>query len=226
MAYSFGALTNPLDLGEHFEQIGASPAGGFTTENSIGKDRLGNYIAATNQQRNKKSELVISFRAINPDGGMVDIVLGGVGGAGEWVATKVTVRQVNNADAIVSVTLHQHDGNGNLHLAQKYTVSLPLSGYGVTANPITGLAGDDCADNCVSMEWSAEIMHKDKTNRLNDHLVGFSQGCRIDCTQTYVDNAETLTADPNWFIDSDVPSDDAEDTRSRVLRGHTFLAAD
>ena len=221
MTYSFGALTNPLTLGDDFEQIGASPAGGFTTENSVGKNRLGNFIDATNQQRNKKTEMVINFRAINPDGATANITLGGVGGEA-WVPTKVSVRQVNNLDAIVEVTIHKNDDNANLHIAQSFIVALPLCGYGITANPITGVDGEDCADNCIGMEWTAEISHKDKTDRLNDHLVGFSNGCIINCKQTYVDDQGVIEADDGWHIDSDIPSDDHDDTRSRIVSAHFF----
>lgn len=223
MTYSFGALTNPLTLGANFEQIGASPAGGFATQNSVGKNRLGNFIPATNQQRNSKTEIVVSFRAILPAGATANITLGGVGGEA-WVPTKVTVKQVNNLDAIIQVTLHKNAANNNLHITQSFVVALPSCGYGVTANPITGVEGDDCVDNCISMDWSAEIAHVDKGNRLNDHLVGFSQGCIVNCTQTYVDDGAAIEADDDWFIDSDISSDDAEDTRSRVVTGHTFIA--
>lgn len=235
MAYSFGANLTALDLEtlfpdlgdtDKFEFLGASPAGGKETTNSVSRDRKGNYITATNQQRNEVANFTLTFKAIVPDGVEAEVVLGDIGGEDKFVVTRVMVRQTNTGDAVIEVTMHQHAEGENLHLQQKYTVAIPTSGYGITANPIDVAPGGALKINCIGMEWTAEVQHVDKQNRVGDHLVGFSHGLLISCSQTYVDDESVISARSGWFIDSDVPSEASEDTRSRVIRGHTYQDAD
>lgn len=221
MSYKFGATDSPIDLGEHFELTGPiNPAGGTETDNWVGRNRHGDFIPATNQQRNKRTLYSVTFRAINPDGATANVILGGAAGYDGFIATRVSVRQVNVEDAIVEVQLHEHETNNNLHGPRAVTVALPTSGYGVLAAPL----GGGLSENLIGMEWVAEVGHNDRKNRLGDHLIGFSFGCRIDVMQEYVDDEASITPESGFFIDSDLPAEEGTDARTRRVSGHSFLA--
>lgn len=220
MSYSFGALDSPIDLGQDFDLERISPVGGTETDNWVGRSRHGDFIPATNQQRNKRTLYVATFRAIKPDGADPSVTLGGAEGYEGFIATRVSVRQVNTEDATVEVQLHEHDGNGSLHGPRAVAVTLPLSGYGVLAAPL----GGGLSENLIGMEWVAEIGHIDRKNRLGDHLVGFSFGCRIDVMQEYVDDEGSFSPSANYFVDSDLPAEENTDARTRRIAGHSFLA--
>lgn len=221
MAYSHGANNSPIDL-ENFELVGVSPIGGVRFDTYVGRSRLGNEIPATNQQRNKREEVVATFRAILPNGSAPQVTLGGDGSEYDgYVATRVEVDQVNTEDGTVRVTLHKNDGNSNEHSEQKSVVTLPSTGYGITATPLTG---GSPATNCIRMSFSAAMEHRDRQDRLGDHLYGFSYGCRLECSQEYVDDEGAISAAAGWFIDEDLPAEENTDARTRVVRGHSFNA--
>ncbi len=226
MAYTHGANITPVSLGENFELQGASPGGGKEFTNYVGQDKLGNFISTTNQQRNQIANFTFTYLAKVPLGATTTIELGGDGGLTGLVITRVAVRQVNNANATVELTCHQHGTTPsvNNHLdTSAFTIVLPSCGYGIVSAPLT-LASGDPPDNIVSVDWSAEVQHVDKQNRLGDHLVGASFGCRLDCSESRIDNGEAITAAAGWFLDGDVPSESNADFRTRTIRGHSFAA--
>jgi hypothetical protein len=138
----------------------------------------------------------------------------------------VAVKQVNNANAMIELVCHNHEGPVTAdHLAASaFTVALPLCGYGILSAPLT--LGESPVDNIVSVDWAAETQHVDKQNRLGDHLIGVTFGCRLSSSETRIDNGESITAAEGWFIDSNVPSDNNTDLKTRVIAGHAFQDAD
>lgn len=222
MAYDYGSngSVNGITIPVGFERHGGSPFDGHETTNVIVQNRLGDYIAATNQQRNKIYNRNINLKAINPAGVTPTFVLGGVGDADAHCLTQVAAKFINNDYATVDLTAHYHD-EGDDHIGGSFNFVVPSCGYGIIACPVFDGA---ILDNIVAMDFTAAVQHVDKQNRLGDHLVGFSFGCRVDAQITLVHNGTMPTIATGWFQDGVAVNDQNVEAVVAVIRAHTFIA--
>ncbi|HMO52306.1 MAG TPA: hypothetical protein PKE26_11880 [Kiritimatiellia bacterium] len=230
MTYKYGTLHIGdflADIGfpeAKFTLISAPSAPEQVTDNIVNQDRQGNFIAATNQQRNMRLNGRYSLKSDVPGGEALTLTLGGKS-ADTPIITSANARYVNNNYAQVDLEVHEHTGPNMIndqHLDDSaFEVVFPVLGYGIISCPVfTG----SILPNIISMDFNAAVQHVDKQDRLGDHLFGFSFGCRVDATVTLLDNDDTLTLAAGWFKDSDLRAGESLDSATRVIKAHLFIA--
>ena len=157
------------------------------------------------------------------------VILGGVGygdPGSEIVVTKVGVRQVNNGNPTLSLTVHRHTVkvDGAAHHERAYTVVLPLLGWGVNALlSVTGTIPDVVA----SANFDASVDHKDELNREGTKwLLGASTNCQLAETIQLTQGVATITLVSGWKADPTESDELNTDYANLTLKHHKSQAPD
>jgi hypothetical protein len=159
-------------------------------------------------------------------GGALALDLGGVGygdPGSEVVITKAGVRQVNNDNPRLTLTVHTHTVKVDdaAHHARKYAVTLPALDWGV--NAVLSISGT-IPDVIQSVTTEATCDHKDELNREGTKwLIGASHNGMIKETIQLTDGVASPVLNSGWKAD---PTDlDEENVKyaDNTLVHHKYL---
>jgi hypothetical protein len=167
---------------------GGGPA--LSIDNVCAKNGVGAYAPASTHTHNQKEEATLVYLAqiLGPAAVPASLKLGGTAGTG-WNVTQIKIGTENTGHAKLEVTIHRHPVSTNGHMENQVTVAFPtFNGYGAADFLESGL-GEDIQSSSITYS----IEHVDKQNNIGDHLVGRSQGAKMEGDL----KAVTDTADPD-----------------------------
>jgi hypothetical protein len=161
------------------------------------RSRLNDVLEDIDTETILEYDISIKIKEFNVSS--VKVNLGGEGYAsGEFVVTKLGVKQVLNDHPEVSITVHTHPvkNPGSKHHARKYEFTLPALDWGV--NSALSVSGAGLLD-VTSVNTECSVDHTDELNREGTKwLIGTSHNGRIEETIEIAKGHGTLTVAAGW----------------------------
>lgn len=217
--HTFGS-DDPLGYANGDWEVNSAPVTGNQDE-YVGKNRLGEFLPDTDKVFNKSEEITVEYVA-KKAGAVVPptVILGAEKDETGFMVTDAELKGVNTGNLVLSVTAHRHIGGIGQHKENPHQIVWPTNLTGFGAFDPFGTSGIP-SDQIQSSSFKAGIEHVDKTSRLGAHLVGRSQGVKVEASLEAVTDVDEVSDPTGWKVLRDTKRGN-DDFYGLSLRGHRY----